>query len=456
MYKRFMTLRYLRARLISYVATFVLALGVAVLIIVTAVMGGFHREYMKKIRAHLSDVAVDTRFFFGIKDVDKIEEQIREHPEVVATSPYIENLVVARSFKNYDYSYLKGIDAAKEEQVGSLSEHLLSEREIVEVEFAEFLEFDTDGSSEFKEHAQEAVAQASPARPVVTKVFGATKTGLAPIVVGSELYRVMRLRIGDKINLLSMATSPDRFDPNQFNEEDVRKGKFEVTGVVKTGMSKVDRRALYTTIGGAQVFLGIGTNVTGIAVKLKDYQRAEDVALDLGRSIKRYGYIVKAWSQHDETLMKAVKTERFLIFFVVFFMILLAGLNLTSILTMSVVEKIKDLGILTALGATRAGLMSIFLWQGGLIGVFGTISGAAFGLTFVHYVNEIDQVIIKGLLGRRVFDPTIYYLDRIPNEVTWSMLGWCVLPVLSLGFLLSLYPAYRAARLNPVEALRYE
>ncbi|RME74531.1 MAG: hypothetical protein D6776_05080, partial [Planctomycetota bacterium] len=125
MYKRFMTLRYLRSRPISYVATFVLALGVAVLLIVTAVMGGFQREFHKKLRGTASDITVETRAFFGIEDADALDRQVRRIPHVVATAPYVENLVVARSFRTYDHAGLRGIEPSREKRISELESYIL-------------------------------------------------------------------------------------------------------------------------------------------------------------------------------------------------------------------------------------------------------------------------------------------------------------------------------------------
>jgi lipoprotein-releasing system permease protein len=528
MYKRFMTLRYLRSRPISYVATFVLALGVAVLLIVTAVMGGFQREFHKKVRGTASDVSVETRSFFGIEAADAIDEQLLAFDHVVGTAPYIENLVVARSFRTYDHAGLRAIDPVREAKISHLEDYILSEREIqaldlernplvhafcedalayleaggagreapgyralldrtarqlatdrAAAEGRELAEQDVEGEGMLLDYAAGVYAEASPEqlgvetlfRPVTLPVPPAPIEGQAgdagaatapemrtfhPVVVGAQLYSHLRMRLGDKLTLVSISAPPEEIDPDKIKKEHIRDAEFVVTGVLQSGLYDLDRRTILTTLEAGQAFLGIDGRLSGISVKLDDYRAAEQVAATMRARLMLPGMQVLAWNQRNRTLIEAVKTEQFMIYFIVFFMIVLAGLNLTSILTMGVIEKIKDLGILTSLGATRRGLMSIFLFQGGLIATVGSAVGTGVGLLFVRYINEIDQNVLAPMLGRRVFDPSIYYLDSIPTEVTWNMVLVCVVPTVLLGFVLALYPAYRAARLDPVEALRYE
>jgi lipoprotein-releasing system permease protein len=458
MYEIFISLRYLRSRLISLIATLVLMLGVAVLLIVTSVMGGFQREFHKKIRGTLADVTIETGTFFGIFDEAALSAEIERQPHVVATAPYVENFVGILTTITQDYGFLRGIDPAREVKIGDFATNLCSPRDILEAE--------VEASPALRELMKEEIAAASTERPDPIRIFE-TKSGLPPLVVGASLYSSARMRVGDVVKLYSGAPE-NGFNPQKLKESDVKQMEFEVVGAFKTGMYEQDRRTAYTTIAAAQEFLGIArrppsddlpgmpARVSGINVKLDDYRRSEEVAGALKRQLRYSGLFVRPWNKRNENLIKAVATEQFMIYFIVFFMIVLASVCLASILTLGVIEKTKDLGILGSVGATRGGLMRIFLYQGGIIAALGAALGTALGLVFLEYINEIDEHIVRPLAGRRAFDPSIYYLDRIPTEISGWTIFWCVLPTILLGFLMALYPGYRAATLDPIEALRYE
>lgn len=444
MYKLFVSLRYLRARTISYIAIAALGFGVATLIIVTSVMGGFQREFHKKIRGTLADVSVESKAFFGIKDGEKLQREIEKVPRVVATAPYIENIVLIDTLITKDYGFLKGIDPVQEAAIGEFGSYLLSPRDIVEVRY--------EGHDEVRRLMRDEIEAASPEKPDPKTLFDRTRSGKPGIIVGVQLFNYMKMDLGDELKLVTTST----IDKTRVDEKDVREMEFEVVGAFKTGMFEQDKRFLYAKLGPCQEFIGVPGRVSGINVKLEDYTEAHAVAGKIRSALRDNMLYVLPWDMRNENLIRAVATERWMIGFIVFFMIALAGLNLTAILTMLVIEKTKDLGILGAIGATRGGLMSIFLLQGGYIAVFGSIFGGVLGFLFVRYVNEIDRGVIARIRGRPVFDPQVYYLDQIPTEISLPTIATCMFATIVLGLLLAVYPAVRASRLEPIEALRYE
>lgn len=445
MYKLFISLRYLRARTISYIAIGVLALGVAILIIVTSVMSGFQREFHKKIRGSLADIAVESKQYFGIEDVETLQATIEKVPRVTATSPYIEHIVLVDSLMNKDYGRLKGVDPVQEVQTSELSRFIMSERELLEEEAAE-------SSPMMRELLKSRFEKASTKKPEAKDLLARTPSGKPGIIVGVQLYIFMRLGIGDTLRLVTTST----LDKYRFEETDARKMDFEITGVYKTGMFETDKRDMYAALRPAQQFIGVPGRLSGISVKVDDYEAAEEIARGVKRAIADPSLYVLPWKLRNVTLMRAVDTERWMIGFIVFFMIVLAGLNLTAILILLVIEKTKDLGILAAIGAGRAGLMSIFLLQGLYVGLGGSIFGTLFGYLFVLNINWIDKNIVASLIGHPVFNPEVYYLDQIPAEISPSSIAVSVGATLVLGIVLAIYPAIRAARLEPMEALRYE
>lgn len=443
MYKLFICLRYLRSRTISYIAVGALGLGVAILIIVTSVMGGFQREFHKKIRGTLADISVDAKAFFGIKDGPKLQERISRVPHVVATAPYIENIVLIDNEITKDYGFLKGIDPPQEVKVGEFAKILCSPREILEARY--------EGYATLREAMKERIDAASDKKPEAPTIFARTTSGKPAILVGVQLFTFMRMDVGDIVKLVTTSSIKQKFE-----QKDVREMEFEVVGAFKTGMFEQDKRFLYAPVAAVQEFIGLPDRLSGVNVKLDDHTLAHEVAAAIAKELADPIYYILPWDMRNENLIRAVATERWMIGFIVFFMIILAGLNLTAILTMLVIEKTKDLGILGAIGATPSGLFSIFLLQGGVIAVLGALAGTAFGLLFVENINWIDKQLLARILGHPVFNPEVYYLDTIPTEVDPFVIGFCCLITIALGFVLAIYPAVRAARLEPIDALRYE
>jgi lipoprotein-releasing system permease protein len=238
---------------------------------------------------------------------------------------------------------------------------------------------------------------------------------------------------------------------------------FTVVGYFKSGMSEYDSTHVYVplerlqdqrllrdvrgrgAVNQIQIKVKPGVDITALAEKLQ-------LALD---DLKPMFYRVSTWEQKQGPILGAVAIEQSILNILLFFIIAVAGFGILAIFSMIVVEKTRDIGVMKALGASNAGIRGIFLGYGLLLGAVGSGVGVAGGLLFVAYINEIERGL-SHLMGRRVFDDTIYYFDKIPTIVEPFTIGWIVIGALLIAVGASIWPAQRAARLHPVRALRYE
>ncbi|MBI4574813.1 MAG: ABC transporter permease [Planctomycetes bacterium] len=447
MYRLFLSLRYLRTRVVSYLAIGGMALGVMILVIVLSVMGGFQREFRERIRGIDSHLTVESLRFYGLRDAEALCREIEEVPDVVATAPYIENITLVRGVgpgSTKDFGFLRGIDPAREAAVGSFGEFLLSPRE----RERELLSRQRPPTLDDEEDLARFPAAVDPAR-----AFEGGHTGFPPVLVGIEMFWEFGLEVGGLVRCL---TSSDVERMKDSQEE-----TFEVVGVFKTGIWDNDRRYLYAPLDVARRFIvGDTSRSSGVSVRIRDHGRVDEMkgrlneALGLGLE-GRYHLRCYTWKDRKKSLLQAVEMEKWLLSFILIFMVALMALNVLSILIMSVVEKTRDLGILRALGGTSGGVLSIFTAQGHFIGFFGATIGLGMGLAFTRYINEIADGI-EALTGYHPFPKKIYYLDRIPTDLDLGEVAICVGVVILIGFLFSVPAAYKAARMDPVDALRYE
>lgn len=234
-----------------------------------------------------------------------------------------------------------------------------------------------------------------------------------------------------------------------------------VVDIFKSGMSEYDGNLVFCNLEELQKVRGMidpqtgDGAVTSIQVKLKNYDRAPEVVKRLSAALPPGLFSVRTWEQKQGPLLAAVEIEKAILNVLLFLIITVAGFGILAIFYMIVVEKTRDIGILKALGASSRGVMTIFLSYGLALGIVGSGVGVALGLLFVYYINEIEAGLSL-VTGRKIFDETIYYFPRIPTDVSPSMVVWVALAAMTIAVLASVLPARRAARLHPVEALRYE
>lgn len=420
MYKLFISLRYLRTRKIVLFAVAGVAVGVMTLIVVLSVMNGFDRELRSRIRGTLAHIIVLKGGMNGIGDYRQVIGQIKAFEHVAACAPYIEGPALIKIRGSKEFVYFKGVDPLAEASVGDLGEFLTP--------------FGNRPEDMLKTHGEKNTAS---------------------IIGGAELFRTKPGEPGK---------NPDSFIKNgeqvvlvTIREWDKISVKaFIVAGKFKSGMYDFDKNYVYLPLTVAQELVGLKDKdaVTGISIKLDDYRYANEVRDKLQAALG-FEYYVQTWEDVRRTFLTAVMMERRVMAFILFFIIVVAGFNILAILTMVVLEKSKDIGILKALGATTQGIMSIFLLNGLLIGSLGACIGVTAGLSLVFRINWLENVLYN-VSGWRPFPPEIYYFSQIPTEVNPGSIVIIAGVAILSSVVFSLYPALRAARLNPVETLRYE
>ncbi len=404
-------MRYLRARrqegFISVIAWFSLlgiALGVATLIIVMAVMNGFRQELMTRIlgiNGHLS-VYGTTNTLTGF---DALAEKVRKVPGVVTVTPIIERQVMATA---------KGV--ARGAVVRGL-------------------------------RAQDLAGRAVIAENIVAGSLDDFK-GNDAAVVGTRLASLLGLRIGDKITLLSPKGTVTVFGTVP------RMRAYRIAATFEIGMYEYDSGFVFLPLEAAQVYFRLPAAVTNLEVFVEDPDRALAVGEDILKAIGGQGRI-HDWQQANASFFNAIQVERNVMFLILTLIIVVAAFNIISSMIMLVKDKGRDIAILRTMGATRGTIMRIFFLSGASVGIIGTTAGLILGLAFTENIETVRRWI-EGLTGTELFAAEIYFLSRLPAVADPAEVVTVVFMGLGLSFLATLYPSWRAARIDPAEALRYE
>ena len=406
-----MAVRYLRSRrqegFISVIAWFSFAgimLGVATLIIVMAVMHGFRDELLTRIlgvNGHMN-VTANSR---SIRDFDSLAERIRAVPGVVSATPIIEGQVMATANGVASGALVRGL------------------REV-----------------DFKR------------RPILADNIVAG--GLQPfaagkgVIIGARMAQRMQLRPGNKITLISPQGNPSAFGTIP------RMKAYRVAAVFEVGMSQYDNSFIYMPLSQAQIFFRKKGAVTGIEVMIEDPDAVFAVASAVRAAIGAQ-YRILDWQRVNSNFFTALQVERNVMFLILTLIILVAAFNVISSQIMLVNDKAKGIAILRTMGATRGMILRIFFMTGASVGLMGTAAGSALGIAFAMNIETIRQSI-QTLTGTELFNAEIYFLSRLPAVLDWDEVIVVVLMALVLSFVASIFPARRAARLDPVEVLRYE
>jgi lipoprotein-releasing system permease protein len=268
------------------------------------------------------------------------------------------------------------------------------------------------------------------------------------IAIGEGLASALGVGIGDAVTVIAPrgARTPFGVAP--------RSRSYRITAIFKIGMSHYDRAIAFMPLVESQRFFSKGDTVDYITV-MADTPAAIDERVAAMSKLLGNGYSFISWRERDQTFFTVLEVERVLMFIILSLIILVASLNIISGIMMLVKDKGRDIGILRTMGATKGAIMRVFLITGASIGVAGTIGGFIVGIVFCHYIEDIKQ-FVQWLIGVRLMDPSVYYLTRLPAEIDAGETAAIVILSLALAVLATLYPSWRASRLDPVEALRYE
>ncbi len=390
---------------ISGVSMLGIALGVAALIIVLSVMNGFQKEVRDRMLSVVSHIEIFSPDGQALADVDKISAAARRHPQVVGAAPFIATQALLARGEEMKGVIVRGIDPALEPQVTDVA---------------------AGGTSQ-------ALTRLAPGE------FG--------VVLGSELARSLFVHEGDPVTLIAPGgqVTPAGVLP--------RLKQFRVVGTFDSGHYEYDSAlAMIHVQDAGRVFRLEGPS--GVRLKLKDLHQARAVAAELAATLPG-AFMIRDWTQQNKTWYAAVQVEKRMMFIILTLIVAVAAFNLVSTLVMTVTDKRADIAILRTLGASPRSIMGVFMVQGAMVGVIGTLGGLLLGLAVAYNIDVIVPALER-LFHASFLPPDIYLISRMPSDPQWADIAPITLISLLLSFIATLYPSWRASRVNPAEALRYE
>jgi len=410
-YELMIGLRYTRAkrrnRFISFIAMISMAgiaLGVAVLIVVLSVMNGFQTEVRTRILGVASHVQL-TGPGGTLRDWQSAAKRAAEHPEVIAWAPFVQAQGMLTSGRAARGVAVRGILPKEEDQVADFGKHMTS----------------------------------------------GNLAGLVPgefaIVLGADLARGLGVIPGDKVALIAPQgnVTPAGVVP--------RLKQFTVAGTFDVGFNEADSALALVHMEDAQRLYQLGDQVSGVRLKLKDLFAARTVGLEI--MARQPDVLAWDWSRSHPNLFRAVQIEKRMMFIILTLIIAVATFNVVSTLVMLVTDKQADIAILRTLGASPRSILQIFVVQGAVIGVVGTLLGVAGGVLLAVNVETVVPAI-ENAFGFKFLSKDVYLIPDLPSEVHGEDVLFVGVVSLALAFLATLYPSWRASRVNPAEALRYE
>ncbi len=405
-------LRYTRAKrrngfvsFIALISMLGIALGVAALIVVLSVMNGFGKELRERtlgMTAHATVTGQDG----SLSDWQSVQAKVGIHPSVISSAPFTQNEAMLSNRRRVSGAIIRGVLPKLEPGVSEIAEKMVSGK------------------------------------------LSDLKAGGYGIVLGRELANVMGVFEGEKITVVTPQANvtPVGVMP--------RLRRFTVVGIFEAGMHQYDRSMAFIHMADAQKLFSMGTRVEGVRLKLDDMFSAQVITHELNASIGE-DYWVRDWTKMHSNLFKALKTEKIVMFIILFLIVAVAAFNIISTLVMTVNDKQADIAILRTIGMTPGSLMWVFIVQGVVIGMVGTIAGVAIGVPIALNVGEIVS-FVEGLFNTRFLPADVYYITDIKSDLHLSDVLVYTFSAFGLSVLATIYPAWRAAKIQPADALRYE
>lgn len=411
-YELFIGRRYLRStrgnRFISFISVTSMAgvaLGVAVLLVVLSVMNGFEAELRGRILSMTSHATISA-FGAGLSDWQELEQRVRTHRDVLGVAPYIEDQGMLIAGHQSSGAVVQGVLPAQEKAVSQVAERMQA------------------GS------------------------FDALVPGKYGIVLGSELAKELHVTVGDHVVVVIAQGSVTAAGVIP------RMRRFEVVGVFAAGMYEYDRNFAYIELGDAAKLYRMGDQVSGLRLRLDDLFRApiivRQLAVDLGG-----GYYIDDWTRRHANFFRSITTTKSIMFFILLLVVGVAAFNIVATLVMVVKDKQADIAILRTMGATPRSILAVFITQGTAIGIIGTLAGVVLGALVATNLESLIHGL-EHLLGTRFLDAKVYFMSDLPAALEWADVVKICGTAFGLCLLSTVYPAWRAARTQPAQALRHE
>jgi len=403
----FFSLRYLKAKrkqgyisVITGISTLGIMIGVMALIVVLAVMNGFREDLMNKILGVNSHLLIMS-YRGGIEDTEAVIKKALEVDGVLSATPFIYSQVMIKNAGNISGAILRGLDPATAGTVINIDSMI----EGGSVELLKGSEYEPRG-----------------------------------IILGSELSKRIGALPGDTVTLVSPI---GKLTPlgRMANE-----GKFSVKALFESGMYEFDSSMVYLSLTGAQDFLSLGDEVTGIELKVRDIDESDKIG-EIIQDKLGYPYWTKDWKMMNKSLFSALKLEKLAMFIILIMIVLVGAFNIISSLVMLVMEKTRDIAILRTMGTSSKSIMSIFIFQGLFVGLVGTLLGLISGSFLCHLQARYQLIKLS---------PDVYYITILPIRMEWLDVVLIALAAIVISFIATIYPSWQASKVNPVEALRYE